>query len=228
VFRFALPFLLVVPALCAKPPTSYWIWTGITPEPYMQGAPLYIFQGTLSEEKGVLKHTREGLSPHALAHEIHLVYRATHPIPDAKNILAVFHTQRLGWEKHGVRVKGIQIDADVPTRRLKDYAKDLARLRARLGKTYALSVTGLGDWTGAPYRRDFLALTRAVDEMVIQLYQARTMHKEHARFTRALCASGAPFKLGLLAKVDANTYLEETRQKCPGFQGVALFVQKEG
>lgn len=212
----------------APSPPAYWIWAGITPSANLsKDTLLYVYQGELSQRKGPITHRKLGLAPYSLAQDIVLVYRASFPLPDPEDILRVFHAARLHWEKHKVHVAGLQLDVDVPTKRLSAYAGALKAIRARLGPAFMLSVTGLGDWTLPPALQGLKQIASSTDEMVIQLYQERRMHQDHALFTQRLCKSGLPFKVGVLANVPYKTYLE-TIGKCAGFRGVLFFVQREG
>jgi hypothetical protein len=64
-------------------------------------------------------------------------------------------------------VKGLQLDADIPTAQLPQYAAFLSGLRRRLPAGWQLSVTALPDWLGT---RGYRQVCGAVDEVVPQLY----------------------------------------------------------
>ncbi len=68
------------------------------------------------------------------------------------------------------RPAGVQIDADVPTARLADYAAALKRIRSQLPSGLELSITGLPDWVSSPH---YSNLCRSVDLMVMQYYGNR-------------------------------------------------------
>lgn len=73
----------------------------------------------------------------------------------------------------GVRVAGLQIDADCPTRLLHAYATRLRELRADLGgsdKAFSFSATALPTWLGSSKVR---AVAEAVDFLVPQFYEGR-------------------------------------------------------
>lgn len=67
----------------------------------------------------------------------------------------------------GLRVEGIQIDYDCPTRRLHDYAKFFAALK-RAAPRARITPTVLPTWLGAP---GWPALARAGDGFVLQLHE---------------------------------------------------------
>lgn len=209
-------------------PPAYWIWAGISPPRELtEETLLYVYQGEIGQNQGRMIHRKLGLAPYPLAQDIVLVYRAHFPVPDPQDILRVFHASRLHWEKHKVRVVGLQLDVDVPTKRLGAYAGALKDIRTHLDPSFMLSITGLGDWTEPTARQGLRDVSLNTDEMVIQLYQERRMHKNHAHFSQRLCESGLPFKVGILANVPHKTYLE-TAERCAGFRGTLFFVQREG
>lgn len=71
------------------------------------------------------------------------------------------------WQHNSLPVSGIEIDHDCATARLPAYARFLARLRGRLGKDTALSVTILPAWIASPALEDVLA---RVDDAVLQIH----------------------------------------------------------
>lgn len=75
-----------------------------------------------------------------------------------------------GWTRNrNAATVGIQIDCDVPTRRIGAYAEVLRALRAALPEGTHLSVTMLLDWA---YSRDLALLMESVDAVVPQFYNA--------------------------------------------------------
>jgi len=75
-----------------------------------------------------------------------------------------------GWTRNrNAATIGIQIDCDVPTRRLAAYAEVLRQLRAAMPEGIHLSVTMLLDWS---HSRELPTLMAAVDAVVPQFYNA--------------------------------------------------------
>jgi hypothetical protein len=75
-----------------------------------------------------------------------------------------------GWTRNRTAATiGLQVDCDVPTRRIGAYAEVLRRLRDALPPGTHLSVTMLLDWA---YSRDLATLMQAVDAVVPQFYNA--------------------------------------------------------
>lgn len=75
-----------------------------------------------------------------------------------------------GWTRNRTDATiGLQVDCDVPTRRLGAYAEVLHRLRDALPAGTHLSVTMLLDWVNS---RDLATLMQTVDAVVPQFYNA--------------------------------------------------------
>ncbi len=75
-----------------------------------------------------------------------------------------------GWTRNRTSATiGLQVDCDVPTRRIAAYADVLHRLRDALPDGIHLSVTMLVDWA---YSKDLPTLMQAVDAVVPQFYNA--------------------------------------------------------
>jgi hypothetical protein len=75
-----------------------------------------------------------------------------------------------GWMRNRTAATiGLQVDCDVPTRRIGAYAEVLRRLRDALPAGTHLSVTMLLDWA---HSRDLATLMQAVDAVVPQFYNA--------------------------------------------------------
>jgi hypothetical protein len=105
----------------------------------------------------------------------------------------------------GVRVIGLQLDVDCPTRRLAAYAEFLEGLRQALGEDDEISVTALLDWfRPGTAIRDLLG---PVDEYVPQFYDARLggPHPEiaasvdSATWAPIFNALDRPYRIGLSA-----------------------------
>jgi hypothetical protein len=107
-----------------------------------------------------------------------------------------------------VRVSGIQLDFDCPTRRLPKYAEALRIVRRQAAREkLSLSITALATWLPSPEVRQ---LTGAVDFLVPQFYEAETVATRSGfrpifspdRLRRGLAAAGrlgSPFYAGLPA-----------------------------
>lgn len=111
-----------------------------------------------------------------------------------------------GCERNRTAVsRGLQIDADVPTRKLAAYAEFLHQLRSALPSGWGLSCTMLLDWARS---RDLTLVGEAVDFVAPQFYSAYVpldpgqTHEvvaavELERTVRRLEALGVPYRVGL-------------------------------
>lgn len=111
-----------------------------------------------------------------------------------------------GWTRNrNAATIGIQIDCDVPTKRLGAYAEVLRALRAALPEGTHLSVTMLLDWA---HGRDLPVLMESVDAIVPQFYNAYLPidlsgqtplvgGDDLARVVKKMEAIGRPYRIGL-------------------------------
>ena len=111
-----------------------------------------------------------------------------------------------GWTRNrNAATIGIQIDCDVPTRRLAAYAEVLRTLRAALPEGTHLSVTMLLDWA---HSRDLQVLMESVDAIVPQFYNAYLPidltgqtplvgGDDLERVVKKMEAIGRPYRIGL-------------------------------
>lgn len=120
-----------------------------------------------------------------------------------------------GWTRNRTASTiGLQIDCDVPTRRIGAYAEVLRQVRAALPEGIHLSVTMLLDWA---YSRDLPVLMEAVDAVVPQFYNSylpidlsgRTPlvgAQDMERLVPKLEAIGRPYRIGLPTYEQASLY----------------------
>lgn len=98
------------------------------------------------------------------------------PSDEVRNVLA-------HWRAYQLPIAGIEIDHDCGTARLPAYAEFLMRLRARLDKDIALSITALPTWLSSSH---LAAVLKPVDEVVLQVHavqnpRAGLFHAQQAR-----------------------------------------------
>lgn len=206
-------------------PTDYWIWAGIRPDNTMKGSILYVYQGHITKQDKRFVFERGGLAPHPLSHDIYLVYRITGALPDSQMLINIFQTATVHWNRHKVRVIGIQLDFDSPTSKLLMYSAFLRDLRGSLPKSYKLSITGLSDWIVFGNRDALQEITKITDEVVFQLYQNSEHFPEMNTYLKKLGQKNIPFKIGLLAHKNPEIYIHQIKAH-PHFKGAVLFVQK--
>lgn len=116
----------------------------------------------------------------------------------------------------GVRVEGVQVDFDCPTRLLGEYAAQVRKLRPGLGEGVALSITTLPSWLGAS---DFSTLIGEVDGWTLQLHG--TSKPSLSRPTPLFDATQA------LAWIDQARRLDKPfRVALPSYAYLACFSEK--
>ena len=102
------------------------------------------------------------------------------------------------WKANGNRLIGLQIDFDAGSKSLERYAAFLAEVRAALPREYALSVTGLLEWTVNGDLAGLDGLAAVVDEIVLQIYQGRKVIPDYEYYLKELASMKVPFRIGLL------------------------------
>ncbi len=208
---------------------SYWIWAGITENdlPAEGSGSVYVFQGTFADSAGKAGFRRNGLFPYPMRERkhLHLVFRQEGRLPDPEVIVAVYRKTAEAWKRHAVEIRGLQIDADVPTSKLEAYGTFIESLRARLGKAERLSVTGLCDWLVNGDARALRRIASAADAIVFQFYQGRKPVADEAAYVEALKKADYPFMVGLLEKQNAPRAVADIYNH-PYYRGTILFIQK--
>ncbi|MCL2161736.1 MAG: DUF3142 domain-containing protein [Betaproteobacteria bacterium] len=126
------------------------------------------------------------------------------------------------WREASNRVVGIQIDFDARTRHLQHYAAFLKDLRQRLPADCQLSITGLLDWSanGDPAGLD--ALAGVVDEVVLQIYQGRSVIPGYESYLSRLGRLKIPFRVGLLQ--GGEWRVPPGLESHPYFRGYVVFL----
>jgi hypothetical protein len=133
---------------------------------------LYVHAATLlprGSELGLTGRQQWGEPPSC---EVHAVFRV-HPAAN-EALLAPGGAERVAARVREAGlppwIRGVQLDADIPTRRLAAYAGFLRKLRPLLSPGTVLGVTALPDWLRSG---DYGALCNAVDEVFPQFYGNR-------------------------------------------------------
>ena len=127
------------------------------------------------------------------------------------------------WRRAGNRVAGLQIDFDARTRGLSGYAAFLRDLRTRLPEGTGLGVTGLLDWSANADPAGLDALSGAVDEAVLQIYQGNHVIPGYAGYLRRLGRLKVPFRIGLLQ--DGEWTPPPSLASEPMFRGYVVFLR---
>lgn len=135
-------------------------------------ARLYVHAGTLVARNGRLELT----SPQRFESDAPCsLYAVLRIHPEANTLLLSPEgparvRQLVDVAKWPGAVRGLQLDADIPTARLGEYARVLEVLRPQLPSGWSLSVTALPDWLGT---RGYARVCDAVDEVAPQFYGNR-------------------------------------------------------
>lgn len=168
-------------------PIAFWAWRNQTPTNAdvrdtivkAHARALFLRAGQIDYQEGKLRRIRpvRGKLPGGI--DLHLVYNATRSLlaqlenVDEKTIaIAIneaFHEDAQRADEERVRVVGLQVDIDVPTRLLGRYRKTLGALRSRLKPGVQLSITGLPTWMDSA---ELSATLAQVDFWIPQLYGA--------------------------------------------------------
>ncbi|MDD4616465.1 MAG: DUF3142 domain-containing protein [Alphaproteobacteria bacterium] len=206
---------------------SYWLWAGITENDLPKDADgfFYVYQGNIENRDGRAVLNRKGLFAYPMGRrEIGIVYRISELV-EPQEVVGIFRSAAKAWEGHGVKVSVLQLDYDCPTSRIGAYAAYVERLRAALPSSYALSVTGLGDWLSNGDREALDRLGRAANDVTFQLYNGREPLPDMDRYSKLLARVAFPFHVGLLASERPPAWLAFYRENFY-YRGATYFIQK--
>lgn len=200
---------------------AFWLWAGVKPQPVLARArTLYILQGQVSRDPVRLVAQRPAV-PHVRGPDVWMVVRVeTLRWPEA--VHAQLRAQLARWRAAGNRVVGVQIDFDARTRHLEDYAGFLRDLRRRLPADCRLGITGLLDWSSNGDPKGLDALTGAVDEVVLQIYQGRRVIPGYSGYLARLDRMKIPFRIGLLQ--GGEWQVPAGLETNPHFRGYVVFL----
>lgn len=202
---------------------DFWLWSAVRPQPVLaQAESLYILQGQISERQERTTFIPQGISTPRLQHgQIWLTYRVETLVWSAA-IFDAINQQITRWKKQGNPIVGIQIDFDARTLRMQEYVTFLRTLRQQLPAQYALSITGLLDWSNHSSPEVVNQLQGIVDEVVVQTYQGKQTIKNYADYLPRLAQLQIPFKIGLVqhGEWQAPDFLE----RAPFFRGYVIFL----
>ncbi len=202
---------------------AFWLWSAVRPQPVLaQAKSLYILQGQISEQRGESRFIPQGIAIPRLRHgQIWLAYRVE-TLNWSEAIYQSIAQQLTRWQQQGNPVTGIQIDFDARTLRMQQYVTFLQQLRQRLPEHYALSITGLLDWSNHTSPELVNQLAGIVSEVVVQTYQDRHTIHNYTDYLPKLARLRIPFKVGLVQHGEwhAPAYLEQAAF----FRGYVVFL----
>lgn len=200
---------------------AFWLWAGVKPQPVLEQAKLlYILEAEVVGSPGQLVSQREA-TPRLGTLPVFLVIRVE-TLDWAPEVEQEIFAAMARWEHNGTQVAGLQIDFDARTRQLDRYAAFLKNLRDRLPRRYALSVTGLLDWSANADSESLNALGNVVDEVVLQTYQGRQTVEGYDQYVQRLSRLDLPFRLGLVQGGDWCPRPDITAN--PAFKGYVVFL----
>jgi Protein of unknown function (DUF3142) len=200
---------------------AFWLWGGVTPQPVLERARIiYLLAGEVRDGKPV-RYVSLRATPRLTGKKVWLVVRTdTLHWPDAAYQVVLAQLEQ--WRAAGNDVRGLQVDFDARTRHLEEYAHFLEDLRRRLPRNYALSITGLLDWSAHGDLKTLRTLRGTVDEVVIQTYQGRGTIPDYDAYFDRLRDFDLPFRVGL---VQGGRWIEPTAlRRNPSFKGYVVFL----
>ena len=202
--------------------SAFWLWAGVKPQTVLQDAKeLFVLAGEVTGDHPVRIISQRSAIPRIKNSKVWIVYRAQTVAWD-DGILREVLRQMAVWKANGNMLLGLQIDFDAGTKHLDRYAVFLKTIRANLPREYALSVTGLLDWSanGDPAGLD--ALASVADEVVLQIYQGRKVIPGYAAYLQKLNRLKVPFRIGLLQ--GGEWQAPERLADNPMFRGYVVFL----
>lgn len=235
--RFNIKWLMITCSLMAltachdEPPNlkpdGFWVWAGIPMSAVPAAASdLYVYQGQFTQTGGFISRGPQSGVPTPPSTSVRLVYRMHHLVEQG-NLLAVHEFFAKRWEKHGVKVVGLQLDFDSPSAKLSTYADYLQKLRAALPQQTELSITGLASWlVDNPSAQQ--AIQQNVDFVAYQFYVGREPLVQIDAYIGMLKETRQPYYIGVLKDQDRVVIEQQLNRKAAasGFQGYIVFIQK--
>jgi hypothetical protein len=201
---------------------SFWLWAGVRPQPALaQARRIYLLEAEVRAGPPARLINQRAATPRIREAEVWMVIRVE-SLRWPPEIYGQVNAKIVEWRAAGNRLAGVQIDFDAGTYHLEGYAMFLARLRRVLPPEVKLGVTGLLDWSANADPTGLDALSGAVDEVVLQIYQGRDVIPGYRSWLRNVDRIKVPFRIGLIqgGEWQAPPGLE----KHPHFQGYVVFL----
>lgn len=201
---------------------SFWLWAGVRTQPALEGArEIYLLDGEIrSSQPGRYTSLRPGV-PRLPGKDLWLVVR-TDTLEWPEQAIPRLSARLDRWAAAGNRVRGLQVDFDARTRGVDGYAGFLRGLRVRLPRRYALSITGLMDWSANGDPAALARLGGVVDEVAIQTYQGRETIAGYQSYFERMRGFPIPFKVGLVQ--GGRWRAPEGLEREPRFCGYVVFL----
>jgi Protein of unknown function (DUF3142) len=219
----ATPALPAAQIVDARDYDSFWLWAGVRPQPALAAAKrIYLLQGAVTLGEPMRLISLRPATPHVQGAQIWLVVRVE-TLAWAPGVYEALLRELARWRAAGNEVIGVQIDFDARTRYLDRYARFLQDLRRRLPPDCGLGVTGLLDWSANADPAGLDALEGTVDELVLQIYQGRSVIPGYAAYLKKLSRLTVPFRIGLLQ--GGEWQAPATLPLNPHFRGYVVFLR---
>ena len=206
----------------AEDTREFFLWAGVRPQPVLDGARVvYLLDGEVPAERGRGFVPLRAAVPRASHADLWLVIRAERLDWDEAVWDAILRDLER-WRRAGNRVVGLQIDFDAATRGLDRYGDFLTAVRARLPRSYQLSITGLMDWSANGDPAALRRLAGTIDEVVVQTYQGRATIPGYRAYIDRLARLPIPHKIAL---VQGGAWTEpQAVRRDPQFRGYVVFL----
>jgi len=200
---------------------AFFLWAGVrAPEALARARIVYLLAGEVRHDDPD-RFVRLRSQPHAAAAQVWMTVRVER-IDWGEGAYRAILQELARWRDAGNRLVGLQVDFDAATRGLADYARFLGGLRKRLPQEFALSVTGLLDWSAGGDPEALASLAGIVDELVIQTYQGRSTIPGYEAYFRSLSRLSVPYRIAL---VEGGEWREpEGLAEDPEFRGYVVFL----
>lgn len=201
---------------------AFFLWAGVRPPAVLDRAKtIYILAGEVRIADGDHVIPLRPVVPRVRHADLWLVLRLER-LDGGERVADWLLRELVRWEAGGGRIAGVQIDFDAGTKGLEGYGAFLRDLRRRLPPRYALSVTGLLDWSANGDPAALAGLGGVVDEVVIQTYQGKRTIPGYEDYMRSLRRLPLPFKVGL---VERGEWREPAGlRQDPQFRGYVVFL----
>lgn len=200
---------------------AFFLWAGVVAPGLLDGAKtVYLLAGEIRHDNPD-RFVRLRAAPRVSHAQIWLTVRVERIDWGEGAWRAVLGEMAL-WRAAGNSLAGLQVDFDSATRGLANYASFLRNLRHRLPDEFALSVTGLLDWSAGGDPAALASLAGIVDELVVQTYQGRHTIPGYEAYFRSLGRLGMPYRVAL---VEGGEWREpEDLASDPDFLGYVVFL----
>ncbi|MDG2004058.1 MAG: DUF3142 domain-containing protein [Novosphingobium sp.] len=200
---------------------AFFLWAGVNaPEALTHARTVYLLAGEIRHDDPD-RFVPLRAVPHVIMAQVWLVVRIER-LDWGEGAYRAVLRELDRWREAGIQLVGLQVDFDAATKGLAGYAEFLGGLRERLPEGFALSVTGLLDWSAGGDPAALASLAGIVDEVVVQTYQGRETIPGYAAYFKSLSRLSMPYRVGL---VEGGEWREpKGLSEDPNFRGYVVFL----